>query len=128
MYSKTIKREGSQFLSASNSTDDGVLGLEFLLPVIEDADLLIGQSIKRGNDVVLLFAHLGECAAGILAGEHAVRPARSVEGFTGGNVKDSAPDRHVYRLGWIGSIVLFELLWSELHGFLAFGFGERQMG
>ncbi|GER32480.1 PTS system fructose-specific IIC component [Striga asiatica] len=92
-----------------------VLSLEFLLPIVQHADFLLREAVEVGDDVAFVLAHLGERAAGVLAGEDAVRAAGAVEGLAGGYVVNLAADCHIDRLRWVGAVVVFQLLWSELH-------------
>lgn len=97
------------------TSNDRVLSLEFVLPVVENADLLVGEAVEGGGDVVVVLAHLRQGSAGVFAGEHGVGAAGAVEGFSGGNVVDSAFHRHVDRLRWVSAVVLAQLLGCQLH-------------
>ncbi len=102
--------------SRDNVTDNRVLSFELLLPVVENTDLLFGDAVEGGRDVLQVLAHLGEGSAGVLAGEHGVGSAGTVKGVSGGDVEDAAPDGDVDGLGWVGAVVLAQLLGSEFHG------------
>ena len=89
-----------------NTAHDGILSLKLVLPIGEDADLLLGEAVEGRGDVFVVLAHLGECPAGIFSGEHGVGAAGAVEGLSGGDVEDSALYGDVYGLGWVCTVVL----------------------
>lgn len=97
------------------TSNDRVLSLEFVLPVVENADLLVGEAVEGGGDVVVVLAHLRQGSAGVFAGEHGVGAAGAVKGFSGGDVVDAALHRHVDRLRWVRAVVLAQLLGCQLH-------------
>ena len=93
-------------LIIKDAANNRVLSLELVLPIVEDADLLVGEAVEVGGDVVVVLAHLGEGPAGVLAGEHGVGAAGAVEGFAGGDVEHAPLDGHVDGLRWVAAVVL----------------------
>jgi len=89
--------------------------LKLVLPIVENSDLLFGEAVEGGGDVFVVLAHLGEGSAGVLAGEHGVGTAGTVEGFSGGDIVDAALHGDVNGLGGVGAVVVAELVGCEVH-------------
>lgn len=89
--------------------------MKLVLPIVQNSDLLVREAVQGGRDVFVVLAHLGQGSAGVLAGEHGVGAAGTVEGFSGGDVVDAALDGDVDGLGGVGAVVVAELLRCEVH-------------
>lgn len=92
------------------AADYGVLGLELVLPVGEDTELLVREAVEVAADVVLALAHLAEGTAGLAAGKDRVGAAGTVEALAGGYIVDGAADGDVDRLARVRAIETPQLL------------------
>jgi len=63
--------------------------LEFVLPVVENADLLVREVVEGGGDAVVVLAHLRQGSGGIFASEHGVGATGALKGFSSADVVDA---------------------------------------
>jgi len=62
--------------------------LEFVLPIVENANLLVGEAVEGRGDVIVVLAHLRQGFAGVFVDEHGVGFVGAVKRFSGGDVLD----------------------------------------